>query len=439
VANFLFILVVASLFVVAARYPGAACGYVLAGMALEQCAQAFVPLANRQDTLCNYLTAGTVLVGLGARILQDRAALPRLRTTSLWVLGLLGYCYLTAAWSIFPATTIAALNRAVPYLVTFVGAAPLLIRSEKDLQACLVTLLFSTLGALALLLLFAEWGGRGVMLPGRQFESNPLALAESAGCLLIVTAFSPLRTDKSRLLGIALLGTALIVTTLVFLRTAARGQVLAALGATVAFSVRQRGGGWLVLALGLGGLLAYGFMPEEVAKNAERWDPEQMRSAVDAGRVHEAERLLTFWSHSSLTHQVLGLGHASAQDPRLLGNYPHVVPVEVLAEEGFVGAFLFALAVGVGATTCFRALRNASTATRRILAATTALLAFEFVLIWKQGSLLGASPLLLLLTIVPEAAGARARSQSERSALRGGSRLAAPPRFAAQRLRSRVR
>jgi len=436
-ANLVFLLVALCLYALALRSPGAACGYVLAGTALEQCAQALVPIANSQDTLCNYLTAGAVVVGLLSRILHDRATLPRLRTTSLWVLGLLGYCYVTVLWSIFPGTTIGALNRAVPYLVTFVGMAPLLIRSEADLRHCLTSLLFSTLFALVLLLLFAEWGARGVVLPGKGFESNPLALAESAGCLLIVTAFAPVRDKLPPSLRWALLATAIGVTALVFLRTASRGQVLASVAATLAFSVRQRGGGWIVLALGVGGLLLFGFLPEEVAKNAERWDPEQMRDAVDTGRVHEAERLLSFWSNSSPMHQVLGLGHAASQDPRLLGNYPHVVPAEVLAEEGIVGALLFAGTIIVAAIAHMRGLRASDQTSHRARAALAALLCFEFVLIWKQGSLLGASPLLLLLTLAPEEV--RFRRRAERSSGRAGTRAFPPSRLDPQRLRTRVR
>lgn len=437
--NFLFFLVVLGLLAVAARYPGAACGYVLAGTALEQCAQALVPIANSQDTLCNYLTAGAVIVGLAGRLFQDRTALPRVRTSTMWVLALLGYCYLTAVWSIFPSTTIGALNRAVPYLATFVGMAPLLIKSDEDLRHGLIALMFTTMGALGLLLFFAEWGMRGVVLPGKDYEGNPLALAESAGCLLIVTAFAPIRSKVSPATRFALLTAAVGITALVFLRTASRGQVLASIAATLAFSVRQRGGGWVVLALGVGGLLAFGLMPEEVARNAQRWDPEQMRSAVDAGRVHEAERLLSAWSNSSTLHQVLGLGHAAAQDPRLLGNYPHVVPAEVLGEEGIVGALLFGITILVGAVAHFRGLSRSNSSNHRVLAATAALLAFEFALIWKQGSLLGSSPLLLLLTMAPEPIKARARRPAARSSAREGTRAFAPAGLGPPHLRTRGR
>jgi hypothetical protein len=440
VADLVFLVVVACLYGVAFRYPGAACGYVLAGTALEQCAQAFVPMANAQDTLCNYLTAGAVTVGLVSCIIQDRATL-RLRSSSLWVLGLLGYCYLTAAWSIFPGTTVTTLNRSVPYLATFVGMAPLLVRSGRDLRHCLTALLFSSLVALALLLLFAEWGSRGVLMPGKGWETNPLALAEAAGCLLIVTAFTPLRSKLSPTLRYALLALAVVVTALVFLRTASRGQVVASIAATVLFSLRQRGGGWLILSIGIGSLVLLALLPDEVARNAQRWDPEQMGEAVDRGRIHEVDKLLTFWSHSNVLHQILGLGHAAAQDPRLLGNYPHVIPAEVLAEEGIFGAVLFAVTILVGSSAHFRGLRAAAPDTQQVLAATAALFTFEFVLIWKQGSLLGASPFLLLLTLAPEhvKGAAKAMVRGARSSAHAGSRAFARAKLDPPRPRTRAR
>ena len=407
-ADLIFIAIVAGLLAVAFRKPGAACGYVLSGIALEQCAQVFVPMANSRDTLCNYLTAGAVLLGFAGRILHDKSALPRIRPMSLWVLGLLAYAYLTVLWSIFPATTMAALNRAVPYLVTFAGVAPLLIRSERDLWHCLTAFMYCSLLSLGFLVVFAEWGYRGVIFPGKSYESNPLALAGAAGGLLIVSTLMPLGPKVSTRMRYGLMAVIVIVTALVFVRTASRGQVLSAILITLLFSLRQRGGVWLMLGMALGGAALYGLMPEEVARNAERWDPEQMRDAVDSARINEADRLLTFWSHSSISHQIFGLGHAAAQDPRLLGNYPHVVPAEVLAEEGIFGATLFAITIFLGGYTYFRGLRATDPTKSRIFTAAAALFAFEFLLIWKQGSLLGASALFLLLALVPKEERSRA-------------------------------
>src|SRR5690606_41541825 len=119
------------------------------------------------DTFSTYLTAGIVLVGRAARLVRARTALPRVRATSLWVLALLGYCYLTALWSIFPSTTMTALNGAAPYLVTFVGLAPLLIKSSEDLRHCLIALMFSSMAALGLLLALGEWCARGGVTPDK--------------------------------------------------------------------------------------------------------------------------------------------------------------------------------------------------------------------------------------------------------------------------------
>lgn len=70
-ANLLFLVIVVVLYFLAYRRPGFACGYVLASYALEQCAQAFVPVAGINNSLCNFLIAGAVVVGIVGQILRS--------------------------------------------------------------------------------------------------------------------------------------------------------------------------------------------------------------------------------------------------------------------------------------------------------------------------------------------------------------------------------
>src|SRR5690606_39070336 len=126
-ADLVFVSCVALLYFLAWRRPGVACGYVLSSYALEQFAQAFVPLAGRNDVLCNYLIAFAVVIAVARRIMRDGLGAIRFRAPSLLFLLLLGYCYATVLWSIFPETTSRLLNAQVPYMVVFVGLAPLAV------------------------------------------------------------------------------------------------------------------------------------------------------------------------------------------------------------------------------------------------------------------------------------------------------------------------
>lgn len=396
-ADLVFVSCVALLYFLAWRRPGVACGYVLSSYALEQFAQAFVPLAGRNDVLCNYLIAFAVVIAVARRIMRDGLGAIRFRAPSLLFLLLLGYCYATVLWSIFPETTSRLLNAQVPYMVVFVGLAPLAVNRPEDMDDCLASLIASIFTSLGLLVLFAEWGHRGVVLPYQGWESNPLALTQTAGALLIAALLSPtLAIFKQPLRGAVVLAV-LCVVTMTFLRSASRGQIVAALSTTVLFASTRRGTWWIPMTLaGIGGIVASGLLADEVARNASRWDPDQVGKDISVARVGQAEELLRFWASSSPEHVWLGLGHATSNDPRLLGMYPHVVPAEVLGEEGLVGAVLYGCALIVSGFFYLRAYRLSTSRVAALIRVAAALYVYEFLLTLKQGTLLGATAFLLL-------------------------------------------
>lgn len=399
-ADLAFGVVVLLLFVVASRRPGAACGYTLAGFGLEQCAEAFVPIAGQNSTLTNYLLAGAILLGLLRQILRDGIGAQPVRLPAVLMLLLLGYCYLSVLWSVFPSVTERYLLPQLPYLVVFVGLAPLLIRRASDLQDCMLSLLLCTFFALTTLLLFAEWGGRSIVLPYQRGPSNPLVLAQCAGSMLIALALTQWGSSTRLPLRITCSLAVLLVCGLVFLRTGSRGQIVAAVATTILFVGTRKGGAWLLLAaLGLAGVFASGLFADELARNAARWDPARVSQDITTARVGRAEQLLAFWSHSNLPTILLGLGHASSRDPRLLGGYPHVVPAEVLAEEGVLGALLYVLTLGTAAFYYLRGLGRSRGRKRELLRAGLALTFYEFLLTLKQGSLLGQPSFLLLVVL----------------------------------------
>lgn len=399
-STFIFWAVVALLYVLAFIRPGLACGYVLATFALEQCAQAFVPVAGYNNSLCNFLIAGSVLVGLFGRFARSGMIRAPLRAPAVSLLALIAYCYATLLWSLFPSMTATVLNASVPYLVVFVGLAPLLIQSPRDLGDCFNSLLVSATLSLGSLVLFADWGVRGVLLPFVDWESNPLALSQVAGSLLIALGLSPTIHRLVTPVRWSVAAVVLAVVVFVFLRSASRGQIVASVATVTLFASVSRGARWMPLMLVAAlTLLGSGFLEEEVDRNAARWETEHVESSIVEGRTDGAAKLLKFWSLSSLNHVIFGLGHATSRDPRLLGSYPHVVPAEVLAEEGIFGALLYLVVLIVSGTYVVRAYRGSSGDDRKLNSTVAALLLFEFLLTLKQGTLLGAASFLLLLVL----------------------------------------
>lgn len=101
--------------------------------------------------------------------------------------------------------------------------------------------------------------------------------------------------------------------------------------------------------------------------------------------------LLVQLCYRSVETIIFGLGNSAASDPRILGIYPHFVPLEILAEEGLIGFALFGLVLYSTARNAFEchSQLNTTSVDRKVFAALLALFLFTSLLSLKQGSLLG--------------------------------------------------
>jgi hypothetical protein len=94
-------------------------------------------------------------------------------------------------------------------------------------------------------------------------------------------------------------------------------------------------------------------------------------------------------STSSVFTTIFGLGNSSAF--QIVGFYPHIAGLEIVAEEGLVGAVMYCVILFLS----FRSIKRISAypllrdSERNALAIIAGLFVFELVLTWKQGSLLG--------------------------------------------------
>jgi hypothetical protein len=401
-ADALFLLTIPVLWIVAFLRPGMACGLALSSFALEQCAQSFVPMLGAYEQMFNYVVASAVLVALTRQLMRRGPRILMLGRAGWATTALLAYTALTVSWSLFPSVTEASLLLRLPFLGLFVFLAPLTVQNQRDIDDLFLVVVFGTALALVPLLLFAQWEGRSVYIASTGEVTNPLALTQVAGNVLIGSALTPIVRQRAGRAFVPVAGALALVVLVTFLRTQSRGQIVAAIGVTAILAAVVRGGRiWLVIgALGMAWILGSGLFEDELTANAVRWDQRQMTKDVEEDRVALALRLLDYWYESSPFHQVFGLGHATAQDPRLLASYPHIVPVEVLAEEGLVGTALYVVALLLGTRAYVRGLSiNSNSETRAYLPAFFGLFCYEFILTLKQGTLTGNAFFLLLLVL----------------------------------------
>jgi hypothetical protein len=245
----------------------------------------------------------------------------------------------------------------------------------------------------ALALVLGNWGARGLIVSGSPLESetNALAIASMGGTVFVIAVLSLQRYQP--LLKRVLFIVAIPLGLAVMLRSGSRGQLIAAvLAVMVAWPLAypQKHLGSIVLWMGgLAIVAAVGWwLTQYVAVDSLRWTAEQTSGDVE-GRLSGALALLHTAFSNPMT-LLFGLGNSSAF--HYLGHYPHVTPLEVLAEEGLVGAALYGGILYIACRTVFRLLRVVSQSSgqhwRASVAVLGALFLFELVLTMKQGSLL---------------------------------------------------
>jgi hypothetical protein len=285
---------------------------------------------------------------------------------------------------------------ALPKLVFFVALAPLLIYRPADLRHGLIATLL--LGSLLIALMFttATWSGRGVLyetgaiyVNGRlKIETNPLAIGTTGATVALIATLLNFggMAFVLRLLrwGLVALGMAVVF------RSGSRGPVAGAvIAGLVALPISRRIRNWrgfaatvfgvLMVALTTYGLFTY--------FGEGRWSAASIDYDV---RMAAATRLLDTWLESPLAW-VVGLGNSASFSPQIYGFYTHVIPVEILCEEGLIGVILV---VWILALT-FRSLRRMYRflldlpIERGTLACLVAFVVFLMLNALSQGSLVG--------------------------------------------------
>ncbi len=282
---------------------------------------------------------------------------------------------------------------------------PLLVSSTDDFLDAYRGLLVIGVALVFLLLLTSNWTSRGVAIAGmngRIAEGNPLAVAEMAGYVLSAAILMNLK--RKRLLWEILRWVVAGACLGLAAKSGSRGQFFAMmLTAAIYLPVSRRIAkpshfmmlfvGIVILGL-LGNWAFHSFSGE-----GARWHTTKMRTDM-YDRVGLASELLGRWCRSP-SSVMFGLGNSASFDGKIVGFYPHIVPLEIVGEEGTIGAALF---VGILAL-CLRSFVRIygevrlDGVKRGVLAVLAASLFLELLLSFKQGSMIG-SPFLFFFAIL---------------------------------------
>jgi hypothetical protein len=386
-----YFVILAGLVVGAWRRPAIGIAAVLCLYGLKQWGQSSTQFIASHGQFTNYAVAATAVLGLALLAHRRSCVFCQWPPTVKLVIALYAYAFITVAWA---PDTMSSLQQWViqgPYVLTVALLAPLLVTSLEDVGTAFIGTVIAGAVLCALALAFGHWGFRGLVLYGDILESetNPLAMASLAGTVLIIAALSLNRPNPIWLRILAIV--AIPVTMAVILRSGSRGQLLAAgvaLAVAWPLAFRPRDSKSVAgLALAAAMVIGLGwFAYSHVEIDQARWNGSQSQEDV-AGRLHNAAVLLETAASNPLT-ALFGLGNSSSF--QIIGFYCHISGLEVLGEEGLIGAILYAAILyytvrDLGRISAWLGPTDPRRATLAILAG---LFIFEFILSWKQGSLL---------------------------------------------------
>ena len=362
---------------------------------LDQLGQVSNSWLAQHSAVTNVLVGAIVVVGLFRKpgpliqLLQDT---PK----ETWLVAVLYvYAFASLVWTPMPARAWEQWQIQGPYVVTIALASPLLITQLSELRTALRWALIVGGALVCFILFYGHWGTRGIIAVGddAMTQTNPLALASLGGIVASAAVFTNFRSaSRAEWIGRAALA---VVCLSLILRSGSRGQLVAIVVALVVmlpirFRLASASGFFsaVVFCAIIAAALEVGFA-SYVGNDDVRWTV----GAADAdalGRLQMAAKLLAVWSQSALA-VLFGLGNTAAFDPHIVGFYPHIMPLEVLGEEGLLG-FGMLVVLLIATARKFNRARGAirfSSDCSGVLAAIATTTLFSFLLSLKEGSLLG--------------------------------------------------
>lgn len=391
-----YVAIAGGLFIALWKYPAVALAGVLCMFGLEQWGQATTPFFAQHHTATNYLIGGILVLSL--------IVLGRKKGFSIFagyppvgwlILALFLYAFASAQWAPRSDISLNLWASRWPYLIVIVVLSPLLITQSRDLRDANIGLLVIGGVLTILLLLFVKWEARRIVLDHEL--GNPLAVSTIAGMVALIAILSDPWPEsrwwvpfKWALVGLCL---ALVV------RSGSRGQLLGTILISIACwpisrrlaNVKQ----FVVLGLAVFFLVAatnwaiQEYSSQQTYRaDGSRWSEHAAEEGV-SGRLNNAMLLLRL-AYESPETVLIGLGNSASYDPRVLGIYPHFVPLEVLAEEGLIGFGLYALILYYVLRSAVRSFRliGDKPKERLLLGGLVGLCMFTLALSFKQGSLL---------------------------------------------------
>jgi hypothetical protein len=403
----------------ALRFTPLALNLLMLFFPLEQVVQSSSDLFRNSAAslrLVNYIVGLVVIFSAGLAIAREPDRFAGARTPGqilVWCLYL--WTIASCVWSPGAELAIDSLSGTWPYIILCIVVAPLLIRDISELAAAFRWGLVACVAMTLVVLIspeFTQKAGRlGLSIDSSAASgarSNPLAIGELGGLCILLSA---LAGGEGRKPGLTLLRLAAVgMGTALAVLSGSRGQLIfavvaVAIGLPISRPLKNTRNYLLVigglaviipLILYIASIVAEGGS----ADMAKRWGTESSESGT-AVRAANVLFLLDSFIRSPL-FWIQGLGYYSFGATNPYGEpYTHVLFVDMLGEEGFIGA---ALMIGI-LVACARSTAGLYRMTagqpehRRTVGVLATLIVYQLVLANKQGNIGGSFALFMLLIL----------------------------------------
>lgn len=396
--------------------------------ALEQSLQASSPIFLAMLSLANFIVA--IAAGLSMGVSFARTDRPM---QGYWNFALVGslaiYCWsmLSLIWTPSFEAAWGMISWGIPYCIVFLVVAPLLLDGIASVGVFARAFLYG--GSLVVLSIvinpeFVSFGGRMALQLEGKVRTNPLAIGELGGCLIIVAAL--LRQGPRQ--GILQVGriAAFCLGAILALQSGSRGQLLFAVVIALLFyplskklkSIATFFGTALGVVIIVPAVL---FLASTVlqTEGLRRWDMDNIDSGTVVRILNATDLLMAMasqpfsWIFGMGANAFSSLSSATASE-----GYVHNITAETLAELGLPIFILFVAIIwkcGRDAIWLFRRFA-ASPVERASLSVLLALAAYQLLLANKQGNLWSnQTPFLYMILIARLQRRTAARDEEDRA------------------------
>ena len=417
-----FLLVIATLItcLYAVKRSWAAAALLIVLLPLEQVLQSYYPFLRSASGswLVNVLIAVIVAVSW----LHARITVPPLTTLFQCKVPLIStvlftWAFLTCAWSPSSENALEIITKGLPYYLVIVVLGSQLVSTLPDLRRCLYLTLALGLLVQSSFIFNPEFdfrNGRLALDLGGGYRSSSLAIGESGGVSLIIATL--MRDPHAKRVWLFFRLSAAVIGGVVLIMSGARGQLIAAVLASATFFAfansqrsAQRTIGSLVMVVLL---LLFGWIIFDAVLSllptlaSTRFSTQELLYGASSasGRVGNVSALFSAWLQSP-TAPFIGLGYVafgSISGGSAIEVYCHNVYAEVIFELGLPGAICMAAVIYIATNSAIQLLRmsNFEPSDRAAVTVLMGLIAYQSILLAKQGSLWGSFTFFLYLAII---------------------------------------